>query len=198
MGNRNKELKSKRRKALMGGGKARVVAQHEKNKLTARERLALLLDGNSFEEWDIFVEHRSDSFGLDEQKFFGDGVVTGYGKINGRLVFVYSQDFTVLGGSLSEANAKKICKIMDQAMKVGAPIIGLNDSGGARIQEGVASLGGYADIFQRNVMASGSCSTIIINHGSLCRWRCILPSDNRFHWYGEEYFEHVCYRTQCC
>ena len=155
MGNRNKELKSKRRKALMGGGKARVAAQHEKNKLTARERLALLLDGNSFEEWDIFVEHRSDSFGLDKQKFFGDGVVTGYGKINGRLVFVYSQDFTVLGGSLSEANAKKICKIMDQAMKVGAPIIGLNDSGGARIQEGVASLGGYADIFQRNVMASG-------------------------------------------
>ena len=155
MGNRNKELKSKRRKALMGGGKARVAAQHEKNKLTARERLALLLDENSFEEWDIFVEHRSDSFGLDKQKFFGDGVVTGYGKINGRLVFVYSQDFTVLGGSLSEANAKKICKIMDQAMKVGVPIIGLNDSGGARIQEGVASLGGYADIFQRNVMASG-------------------------------------------
>ena len=155
MGNRNKELKSKRRKALMGGGKARVAAQHEKNKLTARERLALLLDENSFEEWDIFVEHRSDSFGLDKQKFFGDGVVTGYGKINGRLVFVYSQDFTVLGGSLSEANAKKICKIMDQAMKVGAPIIGLNDSGGARIQEGVASLGGYADIFQRNVKASG-------------------------------------------
>jgi hypothetical protein len=126
-----------------------------KGKLTARERIELLLDPDSFEEWDMFVEHRCTDFGMENQQMPGDGVVTGYGTINGRLVFVFSQDFTVFGGSLSETHAEKICKVMDQAMKVGAPVIGLNDSGGARIQEGVASLGGYADVFQRNVLASG-------------------------------------------
>ncbi len=149
------ELEARRQSARAGGGAKRVAAQHAKGKLTARERLELLLDEGSFEEWDMFVEHRSVEFGMDTQKVPGDGVVTGWGTINGRLVFVYSQDFTVFGGSLSEAHAEKICKIMDQAMKVGAPVIGLNDSGGARIQEGVASLAGYAEVFQRNVLASG-------------------------------------------
>jgi propionyl-CoA carboxylase beta chain len=149
------QLEAKRELARMGGGQKRIDAQHKKGKLTARERLEILLDEGSFEEWDMFVEHRCVDFGMQDQKIPGDGVVTGYGMINGRLVFVFSQDFTVFGGALSEAHAEKICKIMDQAMKVGAPVIGLNDSGGARIQEGVASLGGYADVFQRNVMASG-------------------------------------------
>src|SRR2546423_1153005 len=150
-----RRLEEKRAAARAGGGARRIEAQHEKGKLTARERIDVLLDPDSFEEWDMFVEHRSQDFGMAEQKIPGDGVVTGYGTIDGRLVFVFSQDFTVFGGSLSEAHAEKICKIMDQAMKVGAPVIGLNDSGGARIQEGVASLAGYADVFQRNVEASG-------------------------------------------
>src|ERR1700747_1553478 len=145
----------KREAARAGGGTRRVEAQHRRGKLPARERLELLLDPQSFEEWDMFVEHRSHDFGIDEHKVPGDGVVTGYGTINGRLVFVFSQDFTVFGGSLSEAHAEKICKVMDQGMNVGAPVIGLNDSGGARIQEGVASLAGYADVFERNVLASG-------------------------------------------
>jgi propionyl-CoA carboxylase beta chain len=149
------QLEEKRAAARLGGGQKRIDAQHAKGKLTARERLEVLLDEGTFEEWDMFVEHRCTDFGMADQKIPGDGVVTGYGMINGRLVFVYSQDFTVYGGALSETHAEKICKIMDQAMKVGAPVIGLNDSGGARIQEGVASLGGYADVFQRNVMASG-------------------------------------------
>ncbi len=149
------QLEAKRAKARLGGGQKRVDAQHNKGKLTARERLDLLLDDGTFEEWDMFVEHRCSDFGMSDNKITGDGVVTGYGMINGRLVFVFSQDFTVFGGALSEAHAEKICKIMDQAMKVGAPVIGLNDSGGARIQEGVASLAGYADVFQRNVLASG-------------------------------------------
>ena len=148
-------LEAKRAEARKGGGKRRIDAQHEKGKLTARERIDVLFDEGSFEEWDMFVEHRCSDFGMAEQKVPGDGVVTGYGTINGRLCFVFSQDFTVFGGALSEAHAEKICKIMDQAMKVGAPVIGLNDSGGARIQEGVASLGGYAEVFQRNVLASG-------------------------------------------
>jgi propionyl-CoA carboxylase beta chain len=149
------QLEQKRVAARMGGGQKRIDAQHAKGKLTARERLEVLLDEGTFEEWDMFVEHRCTDFGMQDNKIPGDGVVTGYGMINGRLVFVYSQDFTVFGGALSESHAEKICKIMDQAMKVGAPVIGLNDSGGARIQEGVASLGGYAEVFQRNVMASG-------------------------------------------
>ncbi|KAB7543641.1 methylmalonyl-CoA carboxyltransferase, partial [Verminephrobacter sp. Larva24] len=147
------QLEIKRERARQGGGAKRIATQHAKGKLTARERLELLLDDGTFEEWDMFVEHRCVDFGMQEQKVPGDGVVTGYGMINGRLVFVFSQDFTVFGGALSEAHAEKICKVMDQAMKVGAPVIGLNDSGGARIQEGVASLGGYADVFQRNVLA---------------------------------------------
>src|ERR1700759_1673146 len=150
-----KRLEEKRAAARAGGGERRVQAQHAKGRLTARERIELLLDADSFEEWDMFVEHRSSDFGMAEQKVPGDGVVTGWGTISGRLVFVFSQDFTVFGGSLSEAHAEKICRIMDQALKVGAPVIGLNDSGGARIHEGVASLGGYAEVFQRNVTASG-------------------------------------------
>src|ERR1700750_232534 len=149
------QLEKKREAARLGGGERRIEAQHKKGKLTARERIELLLDEGTFEEWDMFVEHRSVDFGMADNKIPGDGVVTGYGMINGRLVFVFSPDFTVFGGALSEAHAEKICKIMDQAMKVGAPVIGLNDSGGARIQEGVASLGGYADVFQKNVLASG-------------------------------------------
>ena len=149
------QLELKRELARRGGGEKRIAAQHAKGKLTARERIEVLLDEGTFEEWDMFVEHRCTDFGMQDNKIPGDGVVTGYGMINGRLVFVYSQDFTVFGGALSEAHAEKICKIMDQAMKVGAPVIGLNDSGGARIQEGVASLGGYAEVFQRNVLASG-------------------------------------------
>ncbi|HEX5239431.1 MAG TPA: acyl-CoA carboxylase subunit beta [Candidatus Limnocylindrales bacterium] len=148
-------LAAMRSEALVGGGPARIERQHAAGKLTARERLDLLLDPDSFVELDAFVTHRSNDFGLGSQRFLGDGVVTGHGLIDGRLVFVFSQDFTVFGGSLSEAYAEKICKVMDLAMKVGAPIIGLNDSGGARIQEGVVSLGGYADIFLRNVLASG-------------------------------------------
>jgi propionyl-CoA carboxylase beta chain len=150
-----KQLEEKRRLARLGGGEQRIAAQHKKGKLTARERIDALLDEGSFEEWDMFVEHRCTDFDMAGKTIPGDGVVTGYGTINGRLVFLFSQDFTVFGGSLSEAHAEKICKIMDKAMHVGAPVIGLNDSGGARIQEGVSSLGGYADVFQRNVMASG-------------------------------------------
>ena len=148
-------LDQKRAAARQGGGQKRIDAQHAKGKLTARERIELLLDPHSFEEWDMFKGHRCTDFGMDRQSVPGDGVVTGYGTINGRLVFVFSQDFTVFGGALSEAHAEKICKVMDQAMKVGAPVIGLNDSGGARIQDGVASLAGYAEVFERNVLASG-------------------------------------------
>jgi len=158
-------LEDKRAKARLGGGSKRIDAQHAKGKLTARERIELLLDEGTFEEWDMFVEHRCLDFGMAQNKIPGDGVVTGYGMINGRLVFVFSQDFTVFGGALSEAHAEKICKVMDQAMKVGAPVIGLNDSGGARIQEGVASLGGYAEVFQRNVMCSGVIPQISVIMG---------------------------------
>tara|TARA_B100001179_G_scaffold226852_1_gene208505 strand:- start:430 stop:1962 length:1533 start_codon:yes stop_codon:yes gene_type:complete len=149
------ELEKRANAAKLGGGEDRIKKQHAKGKLTARERLEILLDQDSFQEWDMFVEHRAVDFGMEEQKIPGDGVVTGYGKINGRLVYVFSQDFTVFGGSLSEAHAEKICKVMDHAVRNGAPLIGLNDSGGARIQEGVVSLGGYAEVFQRNVLASG-------------------------------------------
>lgn len=149
------QLEEKRRAARMGGGERRIASQHAKGKLAARERIELFLDPGSFEEWDMFKDHRCIDFGMEKTTIPADGVVTGYGTVNGRLVFIFSQDFTVFGGSLSEAHAEKICKIMDHAMKVGAPVIGLNDSGGARIQEGVASLAGYADVFQRNVLASG-------------------------------------------
>jgi len=154
-GGQFERLRRMRAEAQLGGGQDRIDQQHERGKLTARERLDLLLDADSFVEFDAFVTHRATDFGLASQRYLGDGVVTGHGRIDGRLVFVFSQDFTVFGGSLSETHAEKICKIMDLAMKVGAPIVGLNDSGGARIQEGVVSLGGYADIFLRNTLASG-------------------------------------------
>lgn len=155
MDSRRNTLIQKREEAAMGGGQARIDSQHKKGKLTARERIQLLLDEDTFCEIGAFVTHRSTDFGMEKQQFLGDGVVTGYGKINGRTVYVFSQDFTVFGGSLSETHAEKICKIMDMALANGAPVIGMNDSGGARIQEGVVSLGGYADIFYRNVQSSG-------------------------------------------
>ncbi len=159
------QLAERREQARLGGGKKRFEAQHAKGKLTARERIDVLLDEGSFEEFDMFVAHRATDFGMASQKFPGDGVVTGWGTINGRLVYVFSQDFTVLGGSLSETHAQKICKIMDMAVRNGAPVIGLNDSGGARIQEGVASLGGYADVFKRNADASGVVPQISVIMG---------------------------------
>lgn len=158
-------LEAKREGARMGGGEKRIAAQHKRGKLSARERIELLLDPGSFEEADMFVEHRCGDFGMAEQRVPGDGVVVGQGTVNGRLVFVFSQDFTVFGGSLSEAHAEKICKVMDRAVKVGAPVVGMNDSGGARIQEGVASLAGYADVFLRNVLASGVVPQISVVMG---------------------------------
>ena len=157
MNNKKKQelLESKIEEAQLGGGKDRIESQHKKGKLTARERVKLLLDEDSFQELGQFVTHRTNDFGMTSQKFLGDGVITGYGTIDGRLVYIFSQDFTIFGGSLSEAYAEKIVKIMDLAMKNGAPVIGLNDSGGARIQEGVLSLAGYADIFYKNTLASG-------------------------------------------
>ena len=160
-----KKLKEMRETAKLGGGQKRIDSQHKKGKLTARERIELLLDDGSFEEFDMFVTHRTKEFGLEKEKYLGDGIVTGYGTIDGRLMFVFSQDFTVFGGTLSEAFAEKVCKIMDMALKVGAPVIGLNDSGGARIQEGVVSLGGYADIFLRNTLVSGVIPQISIIMG---------------------------------
>ncbi|WP_294223526.1 carboxyl transferase domain-containing protein, partial [uncultured Shimia sp.] len=149
------QLEERREVARLGGGQRRIDSQHAKGKLTARERIELLLDEDSFEEFDMFKTHRCTEFGMEEQRPAGDGVITGWGTINGRMVYVFSQDFTVFGGSLSETHAQKICKIQDMAIQNGAPIIGLNDSGGARIQEGVDSLAGYAEVFQRNIMASG-------------------------------------------
>ncbi|MGR3289666.1 MAG: acyl-CoA carboxylase subunit beta, partial [Paracoccaceae bacterium] len=149
------ELETRRTQARLGGGERRIAIQHAKGKLTARERVELLLDEGSFEEFDMFVAHRCTDFGMENNRPAGDGVVTGWGTINGRMIYVFSQDFTVFGGSLSETHAQKICKIMDMAVQNGAPVIGINDSGGARIQEGVASLAGYAEVFQRNIMSSG-------------------------------------------
>src|SRR5207253_913227 len=169
-------LRALREQARLGGGERRIEAQHAKGKLTARERLDLLLDPGSFVEIDQFVTHRSTAFGLDNERYYGDGVVTGYGRINGRLVFVFSQDFTVFGGALSEAHAEKICKVMDQAMKVGAPEIGLNDPGGARIQQGVPSLGGYADVFHRTDLAFENDVEALI---MLRRLYNYLPLNNR-------------------
>ncbi|WP_297326812.1 acyl-CoA carboxylase subunit beta [uncultured Bartonella sp.] len=160
-----KQLEERRENARLGGGERRIKAQHTKGKLTARERLDVLLDAGSFEEYDMFVNHRCTDFGMEKQKYAGDGVVTGWGTINGRQVYVFSQDFTVLGGSLSETHAQKISKIMDMAARNGAPVIGLNDSGGARIQEGVASLAGYAEVFRRNVEVSGVIPQISVIMG---------------------------------
>ncbi|HCY47128.1 MAG TPA: methylmalonyl-CoA carboxyltransferase, partial [Alphaproteobacteria bacterium] len=159
------QLEERRATARLGGGRARHDAQHKKGKLTARERIELFLDPGSFEEYDMFVEHRCSDFGMDEQKYPGDSVVTGWGTVNGRIIFVFSQDFTVFGGSLSNAHAQKICKIMDKAVEVGAPVIGLNDSGGARIQEGVDSLAAYAEVFMRNVKSSGVIPQISVIMG---------------------------------
>ncbi len=175
-----RQLEAKREKARLGGGQKRIDGQHAKGKLTARERILLLLDEDSFEEWDMFKEHRCNEFGMNADHIPGDGVVTGYGTVNGRLVFVFSQDFTVFGGSLSETHAEKICKVMDHAMKVGAPVIGLNDSGGARIQEGVDSLGGYADVFQRNVLASGVVPQISLIMGPCAGGAVYSPSMTDF------------------
>jgi len=158
-------LEAKRQAARAGGGERRMAAQHAKGKLTARERIELLLDEGSFEEFDMFVEHRCAEFGMAENKIPGDGVVTGWGHVNGRIVYVFSKDFTVFGGSLSKAHAEKICKVMDMAMRNGAPIVGIYDAGGARIQEGVESLGGYADIFQKNILASGVVPQISVIMG---------------------------------
>ncbi|HLG30221.1 MAG TPA: carboxyl transferase domain-containing protein, partial [Candidatus Brocadiales bacterium] len=150
-----KQLEELRKKTLQGGGSDKIAQQHAKGKLTARERITLLLDEGSFQELDVFVKHRCRDFEMDKKRFLGDGVITGYGTIDGRHVCVYSQDFTVFGGALGEAHAEKICKTLDLAMKIGVPVIGLNDSGGSRIQEGVVSLGGYGNIFYRNTIASG-------------------------------------------
>ena len=174
------ELEERRKRARLGGGEKRIEAQHAKGKLTARERIDVFLDEGSFEEWDMFVEHRCVDFGMQETSTPGDGVVTGHGTVNGRLVFVFSQDFTVFGGSLSESHANKICKIMDQAMKVGAPVIGLNDSGGARIQEGVDSLAGYAEVFQRNVLASGVVPQVSLIMGPCAGGAVYSPSMTDF------------------
>jgi propionyl-CoA carboxylase beta chain len=159
------QVEARRAEARAGGGERRIAAQHGKGKLTARERIDVLLDEGSFEEYDMYVTHRSVDFGMAGQKIPGDGVVTGWGTINGRQVYVFSQDFTVLGGSLSETHAQKICKIMDMAARNGAPVIGLNDSGGARIQEGVASLAGYAEVFRRNAEVSGVIPQISVIMG---------------------------------
>ena len=178
---RVEQLRELRRQARLGGGRTRIDRQHAANKLTARERLDLLLDPGTFQELDPFVTHRSTDFGLDRQRIPGDGVVTGYGRIDGRLVYVFSQDFTVFGGSLSETHGEKICKIMDLALKNGAPVIGLNDSGGARIQEGVASLGGYAEIFLRNMLASGVVPQISAIMGPCAGGAVYSPAHDRLH-----------------
>ena len=180
----------------LGGGEDRIRQQHKKGKLTARERVELLLDKGSFVELDRFVTHRSTDFGMADQRILGDGVVTGYGTIDRRLVYVYSQDFTVFGGSLSETHAEKICKIMDLAMKNGAPVIGLNDSGGARIQEGVVSLGGYADIFLKQHPGVGRHSADQPDHGAVRGRGGLLAGHHRLHRHGEGYQLHVCHRPR--
>ena len=168
-----KQLVELRRKARLGGGEKAIDKQHEKGKYTARERIALLLDKGSFEEMDMFKLHRCHDFGMDKKQYLGDGVVAGSGTINGRLVFIFAQDFTVNGGSLSITMAEKICKVMDLAMKTGAPCIGLNDSGGARIQEGINALAGFGEIFQRNIEASGVIPQSLV-FAALRRWCCVF------------------------
>jgi propionyl-CoA carboxylase beta chain len=183
---KEQQLHDKREALHQGGGAERIEKQHQQGKLSARERISLLLDEGSFQEIGAFVEHRSSNFGLDKQKYLGDGVITGYGNIHGRLVYVYSQDFTVLGGSLSETHAAKICRIMDMAMKNGAPIIGMNDSGGARIQEGVVSLSGYADIFFRNTRASGTVPQLSLIMGPCAGGAVYSPALTDFIFMVEE------------
>ena len=192
-----KELIELRAQAKLGGGEKRIESQHKKGKYTARERIAMLLDENSFEEFDMFITHRCYNFGMEKTKFLGDGVVTGQGTIDGRLVFVFAQDFTVFGGALSEMLAQKICKVMDKAMTVGAPIIGLNDSGGARIQEGVNSLAGYAEIFERNILASGVIPQISAIFGPCAGGAVYSPALTDFILMTDRSeFLHVRYRTE--
>ena len=188
------ELRRRSAEAEAGGGAERREREHKAGKLTARERVALLLDEGTFEELDKFVTHRCDDFGMQEQRPPGDGFVTGFGRIDGRLVYVFAQDFTVFGGSLSETNALKICKIMDLAMRNGAPVIGLNDSGGARIQEGVRSLAGYADIFLRNTLASGVVPQISAIMGPVRGRRCLFSGDHRFYFHDARHVVHVHHR----
>ncbi len=189
-------LEKRRAAARQGGGEARIEAQHKRGKLTARERIELLLDKGSFEEFDMFVEHRSTEFGMEKSKIPGDGVVTGWGTVNGRTVFLFSKDFTVFGGSLSETHAQKIVKVQDMAMKARAPIIGLFDAGGARIQEGVAALGGYGEVFQRNVIASGVIPQISRHHGPVRRRRRLFAGDDRLHLHGARHELHVRHRPR--
>jgi len=188
------QLRKMKALSRQGGGSERIEVQHGRGRLTARERIDLLLDKGSFREVDAFVEHRTHDFGLDQRKYLGDSVVTGWGTIDGRLAYVFSQDFTVFGGSLGEVHAEKICKIMDMALKTGAPIIGLNDSGGARIQEGVISLGGYADIFTQ--YAGFWCNPPNqCDYGTMCWRRSLFPGANRFHLHGAQFLLHVCHRA---
>ena len=188
------ELRSLREQARLGGGEDRIETQHKRGRLTARERLDLLLDKGSFRETGGFVTHRTHDFGLEKRKYLSDSVVTGWGTVEGRLTYVFSQDFTVFGGSLGEVHAEKIVKIMEMAMKNGAPVIGINDSGGARIQEGVVSLGGYADIFLRNTMASGVIPQISAIMGPSAGG-AVYSGPYGFHFYGPQILLHVCNRA---
>ncbi len=190
-----KELIALREQARLGGGEKRIESQHKKGKYTARERIAMLLDEGSFEEFDMFVQHRCTNFGIEKTKYLGDGIVTGYGTIDGRLVYIFAQDFTVFGGALSESLAMKICKVMDQAMKMGAPVIGLNDSGGARIQEGVNALAGYAEIFQRNILASGVVPDFRYLR-PLRRWSRLFSGFDRLQHHDTWYQLHVLDRSE--
>jgi propionyl-CoA carboxylase beta chain len=190
------ELKKRDQLAQEGGGAQRRERQHKEGKMSARERVEFLLDEGTFEETDKLVTHRCHDFGMAEQKYYGDGFITGYGRVEGRLVFVFAQDFTVFGGSLSEANAGKIVKVMDLAAKMGAPVIGLNDSGGARIQEGVMSLAGYADIFLRNTLYSGVVPQISAIMGPCAGRRGVFARDHRFHPDGGPDFVHVHHRAR--
>ncbi len=190
-------LRQRKDEAKRGGGVARVEAQHKNGRLTARERIDLLLDKGSFRELDAFVSHRTHDFGLHRQQYLSDSVVTGWGTVSGRLMYVFSQDFTVFGGSLGEVHAEKVCKVMDMALKSGAPVIGLNDSGGARIQEGVVSLGGYADIFLRNTLASGVIPQISAIMGPCAGGAVYSPGIDRFHLHGQEHQLHVRNRAGC-
>jgi propionyl-CoA carboxylase beta chain len=190
-----KRLRETKAMARLGGGADGIERQHKRVRLTARERIDLLLDKGSFREVDSFVTHRTSDFNLDRQKYLGDSVITGWGTIEDRLVYIFSQDFTVFGGSLGEVHSEKICKIMDMALKNGAPVIGLNDSGGARIQEGVVSLGGYADIFLRNTLVSGVIPTDQCDYGSMCGRSCLLTCADRFYYHGSQIVLHVHHRA---
>ena len=190
-------LASRRARALEGGGEQRIEAQHKRGQLAARERIELLTDEGSFEEFGMFVEHRANDFGMEKRRVPGDGVITGWGTVNGRSVFVFAKDFTVFGGSLSETHAQKIASLQDMALKNRAPLIGLFDSGGARIQEGVAALAGYAEVFQRNVLASGVIPQISLIMGPCAGGGCVLARIDRLHLHGQGHKLYVCHRPRC-